>query len=93
MTENRREVVVHIGGNGKGGGGVPDDGELHMTLPEHGCTIHRYAITGIPVLGLGNGTMVASGDAVVVTGRNQSDRFKVSGSGGKDWGRRLTEGK
>ena len=84
---------VQLGGDGKGVGGFPDDGELHMTFPEHGCTVHRYAITGIPVLGLGKGTMVASGDAMVVTGENQSDRVKVSGSGGKDWGRRLTEGK
>ena len=44
-----REVDVHLGVDGKGGGGVTDDGGLHPEVPEHGRTLHRYAITVRPV--------------------------------------------
>ena len=46
---NRREVEIHLGGGVKGGGGVLDCGGIHQADPEHGRTVHRYAITVRPV--------------------------------------------
>ena len=44
-----REVEIHLVGNSKGGGGVLDNGGIHKAAPEHGRTVHRYAITVILV--------------------------------------------
>ena len=47
--ETGQEVEVHLGGNGKGRGRVPDDGGLHLVAPEHGRTVHCFVITVRPV--------------------------------------------
>ena len=44
-----QEVDVHLGGYRKGEGGVPDDGGLYRAAPEHGNTVHFYAMTVRPV--------------------------------------------
>ena len=44
-----RELYIHLEGNGKEGGGVLYNGVIHMAAPEHGCTLHCYEITVIPV--------------------------------------------
>ena len=44
-----REVEMHLGSNGKGGGGVIDNGGIHQAAPEYGRIVHRYAITVRPV--------------------------------------------
>ena len=38
-------MEIHIGGDGKLGGGVLDDGGINQAEPEHGHTVHRYKIT------------------------------------------------
>ena len=43
---------IHLGGDGEGGGRFPDDGGIHLAALEHGCTVHLYAITVRPVLGV-----------------------------------------
>ena len=48
-AENRREVGVHLDGNGKGGGGFSDDGGIHSAKAEHGRAVHCYAIASGPV--------------------------------------------
>ena len=68
--------------DGKGGGGVLDDGGVHSEGIENGRTVHHYVITARPVLGVGEITGVTGGDAVVVAGRHKSGRGKVSGGGG-----------
>ena len=40
---------LHLGGGGKGGGEVPDNGGLHPAAPELGCTVHCYTIIVKPV--------------------------------------------
>ena len=45
---NGRKVDIHLGGDGKGGGGVLDDGGIHLAAPEHGRTLHCYTITDGP---------------------------------------------
>ena len=64
------EVEIHLNGNGKGGGGVLEDGGMHQAELEHSCTVHRYAITVRPVWGVGKGTWGATRYAVVGTGGN-----------------------
>ena len=44
-AENRREVGVHLGRNGKGGGGVSDYRGVYLEKAEHGHTVHFYAIS------------------------------------------------
>ena len=44
-----QEVDTHLGGEGKGGGGVLEDVVIHPEVPEHGHTVHHYAITVRPV--------------------------------------------
>ena len=61
-------MELNIGGDSKEGGGVIDNGGKHQAAPEHGCTVHRYAITVRPVRGVGKGTRGASRDAMVGTG-------------------------
>ena len=61
-------MELHLSGNGKEGGGVPDDGGIHLETQEHGHKVHFYAITVRPVWGSGKGTGGAGGDAVVVVG-------------------------
>ena len=43
-AENRQEVGVHLGGNGKGGGGFPYDGGVNSVEAEHGRALHCYKI-------------------------------------------------
>ena len=45
VEDFRQEVEIHIGGDGKLGGGVLDDGGINQAEPEHGHTVHRYKIT------------------------------------------------
>ena len=47
--DTRREVDIHLGGNGTGGGRVLDDEGIHKAAPEHGHAVHRYGITIRPV--------------------------------------------
>ena len=47
--DNGQEMYIHLSGDGKGGGGVLDNGGIHPAAPEHGCTVHRYKITVRPV--------------------------------------------
>ena len=49
VEDNGRGVKIHLGVNGKGGGKVLDNGIIHKAAPEHGRTVHRYAITVRPV--------------------------------------------
>ena len=44
-----REVEIHLGGGGKGGGKILDDGGIYQAAAEHGCTVHCYVITVRPV--------------------------------------------
>ena len=60
---------IHLGGNGTGGRGVLDDGGIHQAATEHDRTLHHYAITVRPVVGVRKGTGGAITDVVVVTGR------------------------
>ena len=50
-AENSQEVGVHhVESSGvKGGGGVPDNGVVHLATTEHGFTVHCCVITDIPV--------------------------------------------
>ena len=87
---------VHLGGDGKDRGGVPDNEGVHAAMTEHDCTVHPYAITARPVWGVGEGTGGADEGVVVVAGRNQSSGGKGSegyGSGGGGGrGEGVTEG-
>ena len=69
---------------------------VHSATTEHVCTVHIYVITDIPVWGVGEGTGVAGGDAVVGAGEHQSSRGKGRGvgvrGGGRGRGGRVTEG-
>ena len=47
--DNGHEVDIHLGGGGKGGGRVLDDVGICQAAPEHGRTVHCYAITVRPV--------------------------------------------
>ena len=49
MEDTGREVEIHIGGGGKVGGGILDNGEVYQAAAEHGCTLHPYVITVRPV--------------------------------------------
>ena len=40
-----REVDIHLGGDGTGGGGFLDYVRIHQAAPEHGRTVHCYVIT------------------------------------------------
>ena len=47
---------VHLGGDGKDRGGVPENGGADAATTEHGRTVHPYTITARPVWGVGEGT-------------------------------------
>ena len=47
--DNGQEMYIHLSGDGKGGGGVLDNGGIHQAAPEHGRTVDRCAITVRPV--------------------------------------------
>ena len=49
MEENGRDMEIHLGGGGKGGGGYLDDGLIRQAAPEHGLTVYWYMITVRPV--------------------------------------------
>ena len=49
MEDNGRDVEIHLGGGGKGGGGFLDYGGIRQAAPEHGCTVYFYVITVRPV--------------------------------------------
>ena len=51
ISETRRKVVVHLSGDSKGGGMVPDDGGVHSANSVHSHAVHCYMITSGPVLG------------------------------------------
>ena len=36
-----RKMDIHLGGDGKRGGGVLDSGGIHLAAPENSCTLHR----------------------------------------------------
>ena len=40
-------MKIHLGGVGKGGVGILDNRGVYQAVAEHGCTVHRYAITGL----------------------------------------------
>ena len=44
MVENIREVEVHLSDSGKGVGGVPDYGGVHLEKSEHGHAVHSCVI-------------------------------------------------
>ena len=44
-----QDVNIHFVSNGKGGGRVLDNGEIHQAAQEHSHTVHCYAITVRPV--------------------------------------------
>ena len=69
-AETWREVDVHPGSDGKGGGGFTEDGGLNLAATEHGHTVIFYMITVRPVWGVGKGTWGAIGDAVAGAGGN-----------------------
>ena len=37
--DNGQDFEIDLGGNGNGGGGFIDDGEICQSVPEHGCTL------------------------------------------------------
>ena len=45
----RRDVEIYLGGGGKGGGRILDDGGVYQAAAEHIHKIHRYEITYIPM--------------------------------------------
>ena len=45
MEDNGRDVEIHLGGGGKGGGGFLDYVGIRQAEPEHGRTVYCYAIT------------------------------------------------
>ena len=49
VEDTGREVGIHIGGDSKGRGKVIEDGGIYQVSPEHGRTVHSYAITIRPV--------------------------------------------
>ena len=49
VEDTGQGVDIHLGGDGKGGGGVLDDGGIYLAAPEHGRTVHHYVITVRPV--------------------------------------------
>ena len=63
-------MKIHLGGVGKGGVGILDNGGVCQAAAEHSHTVHRYVITVRHVLGVGKGSMGKSRDEVVGTGRN-----------------------
>ena len=45
VEDTGQEVGIHLGsGDGKGGGGILNDGGVYQAAAEHGRTLHRYAI-------------------------------------------------
>ena len=48
-SETRREVGVHLSGDGKDRGRVPDDGGVHSAKSGHGRVVHCYGIASGPV--------------------------------------------
>ena len=74
---------LHLGGNGKGEGGIPYNGGVHLETTEYIREVHCYMIADRPVCGGGQFIRGAGGDAMVGAGGDQSDRGKgSSGSGG-----------
>ena len=49
MEDSGREVEIHLGGGGKVGGSILDDGGVYQAVAGHGRKLHRYAITIRPV--------------------------------------------
>ena len=52
VEDTVQEVEIHLGGGGKGGGVILEDGGVYQAAAEHGRTVHCYAITVRPVWGL-----------------------------------------
>ena len=64
-VENLLVVGLHLGDNGKGEGGVPDDGGVHSETTKHGRILHFCMITSRPVWGSGEVNRDMGGYAVV----------------------------
>ena len=47
--DTKREVEIHLSGDGTVGSGGRGGGGIHQAFPEHGRTVHCYAITVRPV--------------------------------------------
>ena len=60
-------MEIHLGGDGKGGGGFLENGVIRQVAPEHGHTVYSYAVIVRPVQGVGEGYWGASWGAVVGT--------------------------
>ena len=45
VEDTIKEVEIHLGGGGKGGGGILGDGGVYQAAKEHSFTLHRYVIT------------------------------------------------
>ena len=89
-------MVVPLGGGGKGRGGVPDDVVVYSATTEHGRTLHRYVITAVPMLWVGEVTSRAGGYEMVGESGHLHGGGKGSGGGngggGKVRGERVMEG-
>ena len=43
-TADRREMMIHLSGGSKGGGGIQGNGRLHSEKAEHGHSVHSYVV-------------------------------------------------
>ena len=62
------DMGVHLGGGGKIGGGVLDDGDLHLAKAEYGRTVYCDTTDSGPVQGGGEEAGGTGRDTVVGTG-------------------------
>ena len=83
----RWEVGIHPVRGGKGGCGIRGDGGVHLEKTEHGCAVHCYAISSVPVRGNGEYTGGTGGYAVVGAGGHIPDRGQGYGGRGGGIGR------
>ena len=48
-TADRQEMVIHLSGGGKGGGGIRGNGRVHSEKAEHRHAVHSYVVAYGPV--------------------------------------------
>ena len=48
-TAVKREMVIHLSGGDKGGGGNRGNGRVHSEKAEHGHSVHSYVVASGPV--------------------------------------------